>query len=78
MGKRAYRKRCSDPRPWIESDPNPRARNSLEDLKLKRELMKMVSEGPLGSALPHMTPERAEKMIENFMSAAEDEWTDDE
>jgi len=78
MDKRAYRKRCSDPRPWIESDPNPRARDQLEDLKLKRELMKMVSTGPLAEVVPHMTPEQKEKMIENFMNAAEDEWTDDE
>ena len=78
MGKDKYRNSFRRPgagRGFQEKDSVLYGKESLEDMKLKRELMKMMLEDHMAQGRAHLSKEDAEEMTTRWMDDTGKEWT---
>ena len=79
MGKDKYRNSFRRPaagRGFQEKDSILYGKENLEDMKLKRELMKMMLEDHMAQGRAHLSKEDAEEMTIRFMDDTGKEWTE--
>ena len=79
MSKDKYRKPFRRPAPgrgFQEKDSVLHGKESLEDMKLKRELMKMMLEDHMAQGRAHLSKEDAEEMTIRWMDDTGKEWNE--
>ena len=74
MGREERRRKQRKSRRELRDQYEITGKDKLEDLKLKKELMKMIMEDHLKQVREHLPKEDAEKMIYQWNSSDGEEW----
>ena len=77
MDWKAIRRRENGGRGFQDRDSMLYGKDTLEDLKLKQELMKMMMEDHLHKTYEPLSKEEAEELTFRWMDDEQNEWTTD-
>jgi len=75
MGREGRRRLERQQRRELRDQWEVKGRDKLEDLKLNKELMKMIMEDHLKQVNQHLPKEEAEKKVYQWHSSDGEEWT---